>query len=122
MTRRFVGLEQSMVALERVKEYTDLVREPAEFQEPRPPVSWPTEGAIEVKDLVIRYAVSATFHVNDLLLILNTNSPSYRTCCTSSTLVSVLARKLVFLDELALARARLHSRSSASSRLPRAKL
>jgi hypothetical protein len=58
MTRRFVGLEQSMVALERVKEYTDLVREPAEFQEPRPPASWPTQGEIEVKDLVIRYAVS----------------------------------------------------------------
>jgi ABC-type multidrug transport system fused ATPase/permease subunit len=57
MVRRFVGLEQSMVALERVKEYTELVREPAEFIEPRPPASWPSTGAIECQDLIIRYAV-----------------------------------------------------------------
>jgi ABC-type multidrug transport system fused ATPase/permease subunit len=57
MVRRFVGLEQSMVALERVKEYSELVREPPEFIEPRPPASWPSSGAIECEDLVIRYAV-----------------------------------------------------------------
>ncbi|TFK38174.1 multidrug resistance-associated ABC transporter [Crucibulum laeve] len=56
MVRRFVGLEQSMVALERVKEYSELAREPAEFIEPRPPASWPSEGAIKCEDLVIRYA------------------------------------------------------------------
>ncbi|KJA25547.1 hypothetical protein HYPSUDRAFT_37542 [Hypholoma sublateritium FD-334 SS-4] len=56
MVRRFVGLEQSMVALERVKEYTDLKREPPEYVEPRPPASWPSEGAIRCEDLVIRYA------------------------------------------------------------------
>ncbi|KDR79985.1 hypothetical protein GALMADRAFT_242167 [Galerina marginata CBS 339.88] len=56
MVRRFVGLEQSMVALERVKEYTDLEREPPEFIEPRPPASWPSQGAIKCEDLVIRYA------------------------------------------------------------------
>jgi ABC-type multidrug transport system fused ATPase/permease subunit len=58
MVRRFVGLEQSMVALERVKEYSELVQEPPEFLEPRPPPSWPSNGAIECQDLVIRYAVS----------------------------------------------------------------
>ncbi|EIN08192.1 multidrug resistance-associated ABC transporter [Punctularia strigosozonata HHB-11173 SS5] len=56
MVRRFVGLEQSMVALERVKEYSELPREPAEFIEPRPPSSWPEKGAIKCEDLVIRYA------------------------------------------------------------------
>ncbi|KAF8069172.1 multidrug resistance-associated ABC transporter [Lyophyllum atratum] len=56
MVRRFVGLEQSMVALERVKEYSELTREPPEFIEPRPPASWPAEGTIECEDLVIRYA------------------------------------------------------------------
>ncbi|ESK87928.1 atp-binding cassette transporter [Moniliophthora roreri MCA 2997] len=56
MVRRFVGLEQSMVALERVKEYSDLKREPPEFVEPRPPASWPTNGAIRCENLVIRYA------------------------------------------------------------------
>lgn len=56
MVRRFVGLEQSMIALERVKEFSELPQEPPEFIEPRPAASWPHEGAIEVEDLVIRYA------------------------------------------------------------------
>ncbi|KAJ7853283.1 multidrug resistance-associated ABC transporter [Mycena olivaceomarginata] len=56
LVRRFVGLEQSMVALERVKEYSELVREAPEFIEPRPPASWPSTGAIRCEDLVIRYA------------------------------------------------------------------
>ncbi|KAF8955314.1 P-loop containing nucleoside triphosphate hydrolase protein [Flammula alnicola] len=45
-----------MIALERVKEYTDLKREPPEYIEPRPPASWPSHGAIKCEDLVIRYA------------------------------------------------------------------
>ncbi|KAG7095389.1 hypothetical protein E1B28_006144 [Marasmius oreades] len=56
MVRRFVGLEQSMVALERVKEYSELKREAPEFVEPRPPASWPTKGEIRCENLVIRYA------------------------------------------------------------------
>ncbi|KAJ7319100.1 multidrug resistance-associated ABC transporter [Mycena albidolilacea] len=56
LVRRFVGLEQSMVALERVKEYSELAREAPEFIEPRPPASWPSTGAIRCEDLVIRYA------------------------------------------------------------------
>ncbi|KAG8989939.1 hypothetical protein FRB93_003401 [Tulasnella sp. JGI-2019a] len=54
--RRFVGLEQSMVAMERVKEFSELPQESAEFIEPRPPASWPHEGAIQVENLVIKYA------------------------------------------------------------------
>ncbi|KAG2142476.1 multidrug resistance-associated ABC transporter [Suillus clintonianus] len=56
LVRRFVGLEQSMVALERVKEYSELKREPPEFIEPRPPTSWPDRGAIKCENLIIRYA------------------------------------------------------------------
>ena len=44
--------------MERVKEYSELEREPPEFVEPRPPASWPATGQIECKDLVIRYSVS----------------------------------------------------------------
>lgn len=47
-----------MVALERVKEFSELPQEPPEFIEPRPAASWPHEGAIDVDGLVIRYAVS----------------------------------------------------------------
>lgn len=46
------------VALERVKEYSELPLEPPEFIEPRPAPSWPEKGQIECNDLVIRYAVS----------------------------------------------------------------
>ncbi|KZV87123.1 multidrug resistance-associated ABC transporter [Exidia glandulosa HHB12029] len=56
LVRRFVGLEQSMVAVERVKEFSEIEQEPPEFIEPRPPASWPSEGAIAVEDLSIRYA------------------------------------------------------------------
>ncbi|KAJ6577627.1 multidrug resistance-associated ABC transporter [Mycena capillaripes] len=80
LVRRFVGLEQSMVALERVKEYSELTREAPEFLEPRPPASWPSTGAIHCEDLVIRYAPelppvlhSLTFDINpgEKLLIRN---------------------------------------------------
>lgn len=47
------------VALERVKEYTDLIREPPEFVDPRPPATWPEHGVIKVENLAIRYAVSS---------------------------------------------------------------
>ncbi|WWD04597.1 hypothetical protein V865_002668 [Kwoniella europaea PYCC6329] len=56
VVRRYVQLEQSMVAIERLKEFTDLQREAAEFVEPRPPASWPESGAIAVEKLIIRYA------------------------------------------------------------------
>jgi hypothetical protein len=51
--------EICQVAVERVAEYIELVREPAEFVEPRPPASWPENGAIKCENLVIRYAVSS---------------------------------------------------------------
>ncbi|OJT13873.1 ATP-dependent bile acid permease, partial [Trametes pubescens] len=45
-----------LVAVERVKEFSELPREPPEFIEPRPSASWPTSGAITCENLVIRYA------------------------------------------------------------------
>lgn len=41
LVRRFVALEQAMVAVERIKEFSELQREPPEFVDPRPPASWP---------------------------------------------------------------------------------
>ncbi|KAK7061300.1 multidrug resistance-associated ABC transporter [Favolaschia claudopus] len=54
--RRWVQLEQAMVCVERVNEYCEIQQEPPEFIEPRPPANWPSAGAIECRDLVIRYA------------------------------------------------------------------
>ena len=45
-----------MVSVDRVKEYVQLPAEGANIIEPRPPVKWPLNGAIQVNDLSIRYA------------------------------------------------------------------
>ncbi|KAJ7666515.1 P-loop containing nucleoside triphosphate hydrolase protein [Mycena rosella] len=57
--------------LERVNEYCEVEQEPPEFIEPRPPTSWPSEGAIQCQNLVVRYAPelpavlhNLTFQVN----------------------------------------------------------
>ncbi|KAF8507555.1 multidrug resistance-associated ABC transporter [Gautieria morchelliformis] len=89
MVRRFVGLEQSLVAVERVKEFSELRREPPEFIEPRPPTSWPSQGECVVEDLCIRYAhdlpdvlhnLTFTLHPGERVGILG------RTGCGKSTL------------------------------------
>jgi hypothetical protein len=46
-----------MVALERIKEYTELSQEAPEFVQPRPAASWPSAGEISVEKLVIKYSV-----------------------------------------------------------------
>jgi ABC-type multidrug transport system fused ATPase/permease subunit len=74
LVRQSVGLEQSMVALERVKEYSELVQESPEFIEPRPPASWPSTGAIECQNLVIRYAVGALVHTSVTFLHLSSSA------------------------------------------------
>jgi ABC-type multidrug transport system fused ATPase/permease subunit len=56
VVRRWTSTVQSMVAVERVKAYSELPLEAAEFVEPRPPASWPTSGQIDVEDLEIKYA------------------------------------------------------------------
>ena len=113
VVRRFVGLEQAMVgrqavvvvpspnrtsfkvAVERVKEYSELEREPPEFVEPRPPTSWPTTGRIECNDLVIRYSVRCHCHI--FLMGVATDqlspSPSCRTCFMVSPSRSIPERR-----------------------------
>ncbi|KIJ23785.1 hypothetical protein M422DRAFT_275570 [Sphaerobolus stellatus SS14] len=89
MVRRFVGLEQSLVAVERVKEFSDLPREPAEFIEPRPPASWPSKGECIVENLCIRYAPDLPDVLHNLNFTLNAGERVGilgRTGCGKSTL------------------------------------
>ncbi|KAJ7737145.1 multidrug resistance-associated ABC transporter [Mycena maculata] len=69
--REFVSLEQAMVGLERIKEYSDLDQEAAEFIEPRPPSSWPQHGAIQCENLVIRYAPDLPDVLHNLTFTVN---------------------------------------------------
>lgn len=56
--RYYAELEQSMNAVERVFEYTDISTEAAHESEPgrEPPAAWPTEGTIEFRGLELKYA------------------------------------------------------------------
>ncbi|KAI8334843.1 P-loop containing nucleoside triphosphate hydrolase protein [Choanephora cucurbitarum] len=53
---RYNSLENSFNAVERVVEYMQIEQEAPRITDTRPPVDWPTEGAIEVKQLQVRYA------------------------------------------------------------------
>jgi len=46
------------IALERIKEHSELPSEPPEFIEPRPPAAWPTSGSVKFEAITVRYAVS----------------------------------------------------------------
>jgi hypothetical protein len=59
-------LTPDQVALERVKEYSELKRELPEFVEPRPDASWPQIGHIKCEDLVIKYAVRLSFFLRQI--------------------------------------------------------
>ncbi|KAI8230908.1 ATP-dependent bile acid permease [Colletotrichum sp. SAR 10_96] len=52
--RHYANIELDMNAAERVVEYSDLKTEDQGGVEP--PATWPTEGRVEVKDLVVSYA------------------------------------------------------------------
>ncbi|CEP09787.1 hypothetical protein [Parasitella parasitica] len=55
--RQYTNVEMNLNSVERVQEYLELDQEPpATITGRRPPAAWPTTAAIEVKDLVIRYA------------------------------------------------------------------
>ncbi|KAH3663902.1 hypothetical protein WICMUC_005892 [Wickerhamomyces mucosus] len=53
--RMTVEVETNIVSVERVKEYSELTSEAAEFLEPRPDKSWPQRGEIEFKNYSTRY-------------------------------------------------------------------
>ncbi|RYP41120.1 hypothetical protein DL767_001281 [Monosporascus sp. MG133] len=52
--RHYASVELEMNAAERIVEYTELPTESLGGE--RPPAAWPTEGRIEVEDLVVGYA------------------------------------------------------------------
>ncbi|GAA6061872.1 hypothetical protein JCM10212_000513 [Sporobolomyces blumeae] len=65
LVRRYTQLELSMVAVERIREYSLIKQEAPEIVEPRPPAHWP-QGEIVVKDLNIRYAPELPDVLHDL--------------------------------------------------------
>lgn len=55
--RQYTQVEMNLNSVERIQEYLEIEQEaPAIIEGSRPPAAWPTTGAIEVKDLEVRYA------------------------------------------------------------------
>ncbi|OBZ88726.1 ATP-dependent bile acid permease [Choanephora cucurbitarum] len=55
--RQYTSVEMDLNSVERVQEYLEIDQEPpARIEGHRPPAAWPTNAAIEVKNLVVRYA------------------------------------------------------------------
>ncbi|CAO3592407.1 unnamed protein product [Absidia cylindrospora] len=55
--RQYTQVEMDLNSVERVQEYLNIDQEaPSVVEGRRPPAAWPTSGAVQVKDLEIRYA------------------------------------------------------------------
>ncbi|KAG2235533.1 hypothetical protein INT48_003096 [Thamnidium elegans] len=55
--RRYTQLEMNFNSVERVVEFLEMDQEAPTITDIRPPTDWPSHGAIEVKDLQVKYAV-----------------------------------------------------------------
>ncbi|KDR71589.1 hypothetical protein GALMADRAFT_792794 [Galerina marginata CBS 339.88] len=64
--RYFVQLEQSMIAMERIQEFSVLEPEAPEFTDVIPAENWPTEGAVSFENLSVRYAPQLKDVLHDL--------------------------------------------------------
>ncbi|BBN08483.1 ATP-binding cassette, subfamily C (CFTR/MRP), member 2 [Marchantia polymorpha subsp. ruderalis] len=52
----FCRLENRIISVERIKQFTDLEREaPYVIEDSRPPTNWPSEGVIDLRNLQVRY-------------------------------------------------------------------
>ena len=64
--RQYTNLEMSFNAIERIVEFMEMDQEAPAITGIRPPPQWPIQGAIEVKDLEIRYAADLDPVIKDL--------------------------------------------------------
>ncbi|CAO0789946.1 unnamed protein product [Mucor circinelloides] len=64
--RQYTSLEMSFNAIERIVEFMEIDQEAPAITSIRPPPQWPAQGAIEVKDLEIRYAADLDPVIRDL--------------------------------------------------------
>ncbi|TIB84058.1 multidrug resistance-associated ABC transporter [Wallemia mellicola] len=93
--RRLTSLEQSMVALERVKEYSELPSEADEYVEPRPPATWPDVGEVQFENFNLAYAPELPLVLKDINLKVPGKSKVGivgPTGCGKSTLASAFFR------------------------------
>lgn len=64
--RQYTSLEMSFNAIERIVEFMEMDQEAPAITGIRPPPQWPAQGAIEVKNLEVRYAADLDPVIKDL--------------------------------------------------------
>ena len=123
--RHYANLELQMNAVERITEYSDLKTESQDGADP--PAAWPSEGRLEVNDLVVSYAPDLppvlkglTFHVERSERI----GVVGRTGAGKSSLTLALFRFLeasqgsIHIDGLDISKIKLHSLRSRLAIIP----
>ncbi|KAL2256198.1 hypothetical protein VTK26DRAFT_2045 [Humicola hyalothermophila] len=125
-TIRFsANVELNMNAAERIIEYTELTTEPLDGVSP--PAAWPTEGRIEVDDLVVAYAPDLPPVLKGLTFSVNRNERIGvvgRTGAGKSSLTLALFRFLearsgtIHIDGLDISKIKLHDLRSRLAIIP----
>lgn len=123
--RHYANIELEMNAAERVVEYTELPTENLEGESP--PAAWPTEGRVEVNDLVVSYAADLEPVLKGLNFTVNRNERVGvvgRTGAGKSSLTLALFRFLeaksgsIFIDGLDISKIKLHDLRSRLAIIP----
>ncbi|XP_023254205.1 canalicular multispecific organic anion transporter 2-like, partial [Seriola lalandi dorsalis] len=72
MVRMTSDLESNIVAVERVKEYSETKTEaPWEVEDKKPPPEWPMEGNVQFQDYSVRYREGLDLVLKNLTLSVN---------------------------------------------------
>ncbi|KAI0198398.1 P-loop containing nucleoside triphosphate hydrolase protein [Astrocystis sublimbata] len=123
--RHYANAELEMNAAERVVEYTELPTE--DLGGVQPPAAWPTEGRVEVTDLVVSYAEDLPPVLKGLNFSINRNERVGvigRTGAGKSSLTLALFRFVearsgnIFIDGVDVSKIRLHDLRSRLAIIP----
>lgn len=123
--RHYANAELEMNAAERIVEYTDLPTE--NLNGVKPPAAWPTEGRVEVNDLVISYADDLPPVLRGLNFSINRNERVGiigRTGAGKSSLTLALFRFIearsgsILVDGVDISKIRLHDLRSRLAIIP----
>ncbi|KAL6103555.1 abcc1 [Pungitius sinensis] len=128
LVRMSSEVETNIVAVERVKEYSDTEKEAEWKQEPsRLPPGWPTEGCIDIRGLGLRYRPDLDLAIRNITLLINRGEKVGivgRTGAGKSSLTLALFRIIeaseghIFIDGVDIALLGLHELRSRITIIP----
>ncbi|KAL3687426.1 hypothetical protein R1sor_013735 [Riccia sorocarpa] len=124
----FCYLENKIISVERIKQFTNLEQEaPYVIEESRPPAEWPLQGLIELRNLQVRYNPHSPLVLHGLTCRIEGGQRLGvvgRTGSGKSTLIQTLFRLVeptggnIFIDGLDITRMGLHDLRSRLSVIP----